>query len=117
MVVGTHPNPTTFPDGLIFGNRRQNPFRKHHINGMSVESFQKYPTCLLKCLHEYVVEEDDVGQFSQVLLVKDKTKRKKVEKRVKERTQIEGVRNLIDLRQSCVPLPWTRSLSIRETEK
>ena len=60
---------------------------------MSVDTFEKWPAVVMQCLHECVVMESP-GEFRQVLMVKDVTNKKHVEKLVKERTTIAGVRDL-----------------------
>lgn len=56
VFVGTHPHPTVFPNGRIFGTRAGDTDQPHPTEGMKLELFMNMPEVMVQLLHECVTK-------------------------------------------------------------
>ena len=70
VFVGTHPHPTVFPNGRIFGGRAPNRDRTNPIEGMKEKLFVTMPKIAMQLLHECVTKVQP-GQYAVIYDKKD----------------------------------------------
>ena len=65
VFVGTHPHPTVFPNGRIFGGRAPDRDQPRSIEGMKEQLFVTMPEVAVQLLHECVIKVQP-GQYAVI---------------------------------------------------